>query len=186
VEVLSDKLELIRMSISFFIPELILSIGIILIILIGLIKKENLTLLSLFSLSIVALSFWFGIIKTGQHASPVNLFLGMIRVDGFSTYLKFLMDAGTILTVLMTWRRQKEQQHLPEYYVMILAVLLGSHLLVMCKNLIMVFLSLELISISSYILTGFSFSRKGSEGGLKYFLFGSIASSVMIYGFSLL
>ncbi|HOX84070.1 MAG TPA: NADH-quinone oxidoreductase subunit N [Chryseolinea sp.] len=187
MEVLSDKLELIRMSISFFIPELILIIGIILIILIGLIKKENKTLLLSFcSLVIVALSFWFGVIQTGQHTSPVNLFVGMIRVDGFSTYLKLLMDAGTILTVLMTCRRQKEQQHLPEYYVMILAVLLGSHLLVMSKNLIMVFLSLELISISSYVLTGFSFSRKGSEGGLKYFLFGSIASAVMLYGFSLL
>ena len=81
---------------------------------------------------------------------------------------------------MMTWRRKKEQQHLSEYYALILAVVLGSHLLVMSMNLIMVFLSLELISISSYVLAGFSFSRKGSEGSLKYFLFGSVASAVML------
>ncbi len=186
MEILSDKLELIRMSISFFIPELILSIGILLIILIGLIKKENLPLLSFASLGIVALSLWSGIIQAQQITLPVTLFVGMVRVDGFSGYFKILIDVATMLTVLMTWRKQKEQQHLPEYYAMILAVVLGAHLLVMSMNLIMVFLSLELISISSYILAGFSFSRKGSEGGLKYFLFGSVASAVMLYGFSLL
>ncbi len=183
---LSDKLELIRMSVSFFIPEIILSIGILFIILSGLIKKENLTLLSISSLGIVACSLWFGIIQTRLHILPVNLFMNMIRVDGFSSYLKILIDVGTLLTVLMTWRRQKEQQHLSEYYALILAVVLGAHLLVMSMNLIMVFLSLELISISSYVLAGFSFSRKGSEGSLKYFLFGSVSSAVMLYGFSLL
>ena len=50
----------------------------------------------------------------------------------------------------------------------------------------MVFISLELISISSYILAGISFSKKGAEGSLKYFLFGSVASAVMLYGFSFL
>ena len=56
----------------------------------------------------------------------------------------------------------------------------------MSTNLVMVFLSLELISISSYILAGFSFDKSGGEGSLKYFLFGSIASAIMLYGFSLL
>ncbi|MEO7992223.1 MAG: NADH-quinone oxidoreductase subunit N [Chryseolinea sp.] len=186
MEILSDKLELIRMSISFFVPELILSIGILIIIIAGLIKKENLSLLSFFSLGIVALSLGYGVVQTRQHILPVNLFVGMIRVDGFSGYLKILIDIGALLTVLMTWKNQKEQKHLPEYYAMIVAVVLGAHLLVMSMNLIMVFLSLELISISSYILAGFSFSRKGSEAGLKYFLFGSVASAVMLYGFSLL
>ncbi len=186
MEILSDKLELIRMSISFFIPELILIVGILLIIIVGLIKKESLTLLTFFSFGIFGMSLWFGVIQAQQNILPVNLFINMIRVDGFSGYLKILIDIGALLTVLMTWRKQKEQKHLPEYYAMILAVVLGAHLLVMSMNLIMVFLSLELISISSYILAGFSFSRKGSEGGLKYFLFGSVASAVMLYGFSLL
>jgi NADH-quinone oxidoreductase subunit N len=86
----------------------------------------------------------------------------------------------------MTWRRQNEQLRLSEYYSVILAVLLGAHLLAMSMNLIMVFISLELVSIGSYILAGVSFSKKASEGSFKYFLFGSTASAMMLYGFSFL
>jgi NADH-quinone oxidoreductase subunit N len=56
----------------------------------------------------------------------------------------------------------------------------------MSVNLLMVFISLELISIGSYVLTGFLFDKKGTEGSLKYFLFGSSASAIMLYGFSVL
>src|SRR5690606_31018089 len=54
------------------------------------------------------------------------------------------------------------------------------------NNLVMVFLSIEVISITSYVLAGYAFNRHGSEGSLKYFLFGSVASAAMLYGFSLL
>jgi len=53
-------------------------------------------------------------------------------------------------------------------------------------NFITLILSLELISIPSYVLAGFSFSRRASEGALKYFLFGSVSTAIMIYGISLL
>ncbi|MBA4055272.1 MAG: NADH-quinone oxidoreductase subunit N [Marivirga sp.] len=110
----------------------------------------------------------------------------MLRSDDFSAYMKMIFDAAGIMTVLMTWRRQKKQTHLSEYYALLLAIVLGAHLLVMSMNLIMVFVSLELISISSYVLTGFSFSKNSAEGSMKYFMFGSVASAVMLYGFSML
>jgi hypothetical protein len=68
--------------------------------------------------------------------------------------LELLFDLACVFTVLMTWRRQNEQLRLSEYYAVILAVLLGAHLLAMSLNLLMVFISLELISIGSYILAG--------------------------------
>lgn len=76
--------------------------------------------------------------------------------------------------------------HPAEYFSLLLATTLGANLLVMSTDFIMVILSLELISISSYLLTGFHFTKEGSEGSLKYFLFGSAATAVMIYGISLL
>ena len=109
----------------------------------------------------------------------------MLRSDSFSAYLKILIDVGGIFTVLMTWRNQK-QEHLSEYYALVITVVLGAHLLVMSTNFVTVFIALELISISSYVLTGFSFSRAGAEGSQKYFLFGSVASAVMLYGFTFL
>jgi NADH-quinone oxidoreductase subunit N len=112
----------------------------------------------------------------------------MIRSDDFSAFFKILFDIAGILTVLMSLQNREltESKYTSEYFTLILSAVLGAHVLAMSMNLIMVFLSLELLSISSYVLAGFSLNKKGAEGSLKYFLFGSVASAVMIYGFSIL
>ena len=122
---------------------------------------------------------------SGRLQTPTDLFNNMLRSDSFSAYLKILIDIGGIFTVVMTWRNQKQEQ-LSEYYALVITVVLGAHLLVMSMNFVTIFIALELISISSYVLTGFSFSRAGAEGSQKYFLFGSVASAVMLYGFTFL
>ncbi|MDH4090300.1 MAG: NADH-quinone oxidoreductase subunit N [Cyclobacteriaceae bacterium] len=183
---LKDKLELIGMSLSFFVPELVLIVGIILLIGIGLRKKQYPPLLTFLSLLLFSFSFLCYVFTWRIYVTPQKIFNGFLRSDDFSAFLKMLFDVAGILTVLMTWRKQKEQRYLPEYYALLFAIVLGAHLLVMSMNLIMVFISLELISISAYVLTGFSFSKKGAEGSMKYFLFGSVASAVMLYGFSML
>jgi NADH-quinone oxidoreductase subunit N len=83
-------------------------------------------------------------------------------------------------------QEERTTRHFSEYYALIMGAVLGGHLLVMSVNFIMVFVSLELISISSYVLTSFAFNKRSTEGSLKYFLFGSVASAVMLYGLSLL
>src|SRR5690606_18516612 len=113
-------------------------------------------------------------------------FSGMIRTDNFSAWMKILCDAAGVGTLLMTLQRGIIRKHIPEYTALLLAVLLGAHLLVMSTNMVMVFLSIELISISSYVLAGYTFQKTGAEGSLKYFLFESAASAIMVYGFSLL
>lgn len=183
---LKEKLELIGTSLSYFVPELILIAGILLVVCAGLIRKEKVALFNVLSITLLTLSLLSVVLNWTLYATPTMLFGGMARSDDFSAYLKVLFDAAGILTAVMTWRRKDHQTHLPEYYALLLAVVLGAHLLVMTSNLIMVFISLELISISSYALAGFSFSKRGSEASLKYFLFGSVASAVMLYGFSLL
>ncbi|SKC78473.1 NADH-quinone oxidoreductase subunit N [Ohtaekwangia koreensis] len=165
-------------------PEVILSIGILLVIIVGLVKKEH-AIPTLLSLLIFSFSFLFIIADWKALTEPISLFQGMLRQDTFSLYLRGLTDIAGILTVLMSWRNQGAQRNLSEYYALIIAAVLGTHLLVMSTNLLMVFLSLELISISSYVLTGFLFDKKGAEGSLKYFLFGSVASAVMLYGLSM-
>jgi NADH-quinone oxidoreductase subunit N len=182
---LAEKLELIGTSLSFFIPELILAAGILLVICAGLIKKVKNYGVDVISMIVLTLSLLYLILNWMLYVTPTRLFGGMARSDDFSAYLKVLFDFAGILTVVMTWRR-KEQLHRSEYYALLLAIVLGAHLLVMTTNLIMIFISIELISISSYALAGFSFSKNGAEGSLKYFLFGSVASAVMLYGFSLL
>jgi NADH-quinone oxidoreductase subunit N len=129
----------------------------------------------IFASSVVGIFFTW----VNQHyTEPVVLFNGMIRSDDFAAYFKLLFDIAGILTVLVAWPS--------EYYALIIAAVTGAHLLAMSINFIMVFISLELISLCSYALAGFAFTKHASEGSFKYFLFGSVASAFMLYGFSLI
>lgn len=188
---LSDKLQWIRESLVFVVPELILTSGLLVVIFAGLIyrfkkKAESISLIYSLGLIFIVSSLVYSILSWEAYKNPVNLFNWMLRSDDFSWYLKILFDLGGILTIAMSFQKSTILKYHSEFITLLLAVILGAHLLVMSTNLVMVFLSLELISISSYVLTGFSFKKESAEGSLKYFLFGSVASAIMLYGFSFL
>jgi NADH-quinone oxidoreductase subunit N len=182
---LKDVLDSIGISLSYFLAELFLGMAILAMISIGLIWKRNAVLhhgaaLAFFLLVLVIEIFHL-------HISTQTIFSGMFRTgNSFADYFKILFSLSGVFTVAMTWRSEKIQQRLPEYYTLLFVIVLGANLLVMSENLLVLFLALELISIPSYVLTGFLFDKKGAEGSLKYFLFGSISSAVMLYGFSIL
>ncbi|HYI76459.1 MAG TPA: NADH-quinone oxidoreductase subunit N [Chryseolinea sp.] len=182
---LYEQLELIRSSFKFFVPELVLISAILIVLITGLLKKEARPLYTFLSLATFITSLVSTVVIWPADPAPAELFYNMLQSDGFSAYLKILIDCAGIFTVLMTWRNSKQEQ-LSEYYTLVITVSLGAHLLVMSVNFVSVFIALELISISSYVLTGFSFSKAGAEGSQKYFLFGSVASAVMLYGFTFL
>ncbi|HEY8934214.1 MAG TPA: proton-conducting transporter membrane subunit, partial [Cyclobacteriaceae bacterium] len=197
-QTLTGKLESIQQSFAFFLPEIILSVGILFILVMGIVfrirenkinagdgSSDHRQAYTIISVLFLLGSFVSMLTQWNALISPATLFVEMIRVDQFSTFLKLIIEASTIAVVLLTWRG-KLQTKLSEYYALVLAVVLGAHLLVMSVNFIMVFLSLEVISISSYILAGFSFNKKAFEASLKYFLFGSVASAIMLYGLSIL
>ena len=170
-------------------PEIILSVGIFLMIIIGLItRNKGSTIISWLTLLLFTSTILYTLLQWSLYASPVLLFEGMIRSDDFSAFFKILFGIAGILTVLMSMRNDelKGNRFSSEYFALIVSSVLGAHLLVMSMNFIMIFLSLELLSITSYILAGYSFNKKGAEGSLKYFLFGSVASAIMLYGFSIL
>lgn len=170
-------------------PELILACGILLIVVAGFFtrnKKTNVN--ALLALTILLSSLAYTILCWNSYVTPLSLFAGLIRCDQYSTYFKILIDIGGIFTVLMSLRNRdlSSGKFNSEFYALLISAVLGAHLLAVSTNLIMVFISLELLSISSYILAGYSFTKKGAEGSLKYFLFGSVASAIMLYGFSIL
>jgi len=182
------KLESITSSLGYAIPEIILSVGILLIIFIGLFTRgKGNGIISWLTFLLLAVTLTYTLL-TWEFISPIHLFEGTVRKDDFSSFFKILFDIAGILTVLMSMKSEelKENRFSAEYFTLIVAAVLGAHLLTMTTNFIMVFISLELLSISSYVLAGFSLTKKGAEGSLKYFLFGSVASAIMLYGFSLL
>jgi NADH-quinone oxidoreductase subunit N len=180
---LTDQLQWISDSTQILAPEIVLTSGVLFLISLNLFKVKSFKIYGVISLITVVLSGL--IIFFNWPVEPTPLFNYMLRADDFSAAYKLLFLMGTALAIIMSFQ-SKNIPHPTEYFSLLLATTLGAHLLVMSTNFVMVILSLELISISSYVLAGFRFSKQGAEGSLKYFLFGSAATAVMIYGASLL
>jgi NADH-quinone oxidoreductase subunit N len=178
---MNELLHNISGSLSWLIPEAILVLFLLIILTLGLFKLNQNILLALGSIGFITSASL--VIYCNWNIHQV-LFGGMLRMDGTSSYLKLLIDISGFLTCLLSLKKPKAYRS--EYFVFLLTIALGGHLLVMSTNFIMIFLSIELLSISSYVLAGFSFTKSASEGSLKYFLFGAAASAVMLYGFSML
>ncbi|CCH55746.1 NADH dehydrogenase I subunit N [Fibrisoma limi BUZ 3] len=93
----------------------------------------------------------------------------------------------TLPSVRVGERGGERSTRLPiEWYSLLVATVLGLFLMTMSVNLLSIYLSIELVSICSYLLTALTADRSASEGGIKYLLFGAVSSAVMLYGMSLL
>lgn len=126
-----------------------------------------------------------------SEASPNKFIFGkFLHLNLYEVFFKILFllagMASIWMTMISTSLRNYREKLGGEYYSMLVALILGLHLLVMASNLLMIYLSLEFVSISSYILTSFAFSKKSSEAGIKYLLFGAFSSGLMLYGMSFL
>jgi len=129
------------------------------------------------------------IVAGGLGAGGVkDLFFGMVRIDEFSTFFKVLLSLVTIFAVFMSLASiEVSSKRQSEYYILLLTATLGMFLLASATDMVMVYLSIELVSIPSYILAGYYKRVESSvEASMKYVVYGATASGVMIYGFSLI
>jgi NADH-quinone oxidoreductase subunit N len=111
-------------------------------------------------------------------------FSEMFLVDNYATFFKFIFLAGSFLTVLVStdYLRREEIMH-GEYFSLILFSTLGMMLLASGFDLVVIFLGLEIMSVSLYVLAGFKRSDSSSnEASLKYFLMGAFATGFLLYG----
>lgn len=120
-------------------------------------------------------------------ADGESLFLGMAASDPFSSFFKGFFLLGSAVTILMSYSADRlAGRRMGEYYFLILVATFGGMLMASSTHFLMMFLSLEILSISSYALVGFFRSDlRSAEASLKYVIFGAVASAVMAYGFSL-
>jgi NADH-quinone oxidoreductase subunit N len=113
-------------------------------------------------------------------------FGGMIRSDLTALVFRgmFLIAAAIVSMISMDFDELKQSG---EYYGLIVIAALGLGLMAAANDLIMLYLAMELTSITQYLLVGyFRDTTRSSEAGMKYFVFGAVTSAVMLYGFSLL
>ncbi len=112
-------------------------------------------------------------------------FYGFFVLDPLAHYAKLLLYAATAIAMLLSLRYMREQENVGEYYVLILFSMLGMMLLISATNMIMMYLGLELMALCIYVLVGYHRRElRSSEAALKYFILGSLASGMLLYGMS--
>ncbi len=115
-----------------------------------------------------------------------NLLDGSLVMDPVTNFVKVALLGLTVFTILIS-TSGKFTDHVGEYLSLILLGTIGLMFLVSSEDLLMIFISLELASLSLYILTAFNKrNARASEAGLKYFLFGGMSAAFLLFGFSLL
>jgi NADH-quinone oxidoreductase subunit N len=117
-------------------------------------------------------------------------FSGLLVVDPFSQFFKVIIVLGSLIATFMTFNSKElreSKNSMGEYYILLIGMTLGMFLLASANNLLMIYLAFETMSICSYILAGYTKEvKRASEASLKYVIYGSLASGLMIYGISLL
>ena len=115
------------------------------------------------------------------------LFNQMMVLDPFAVFFKLLFSLTAFLVVWMSMdsREVTTSQSQGEYYAILLSAVLGMYFMASAANLLMAYLALEMVSIMSYVLTGYlRHDRRSGEAALKYLIYGGVASGTMIYGMS--
>lgn len=171
---LSSQLQGILNDLPSLAPELIIVLGSVLFLIASLFRPSNQVLK--IAVGFVLLSALN--ITTNQSGMSYD---GFIVNDDVSKTLKLIFIGSGIL--ILAFKRTK---HVPEFYFLMLGLIVGSMMITSTLNLLLIYLSIELTSFSSYLLSGIGFGKKKSEAAIKYLLFGGTSSAVMLYGISLL
>jgi NADH-quinone oxidoreductase subunit N len=167
-------------------PEIFIALSAIALLLLGVFRKEDLTQ-GISALAIVAMLF-AGLLGMAAAGGRTVTFGGMFVVDGFSVFAKLLvlLASGFTLAMAANWLKREKLERF-EYPVLVLMATLGMMLMISANNLLALYLGLELQSLALYVLAAYQRdSLRATEAGLKYFVLGSLASGMLLYGTSLI
>jgi len=148
-------------------------------------RKSKLT--AYFSLIGIALAF-VSLALQLNGPMPVDGFYGMVRIDGFALLFKaiFLIAAALAVGISTRFLDIEGEQH-GEYYALVLFATVGMMFIACGYDLISLYVSLELMALTFYVLVAFTKrEKKSNEAAMKYFLLGAFSSGILLYGMSLI
>lgn len=194
-----DHLSNTRASLGYFMPEISLGILFILVFVTDLLFGKAYGWLCR-AIAIAGLLFvlyqslWQFVLMTDLLASTrqstMFIFNGMLLLHRTAISFKLIIDVIAIIILLyIPWDKalRAHFKGLADLYSIIIASVLGLHLMVMAVNLLSIYLSIEMVSIASYLMVAYrSDTPVTTEAGMKYVLFGAVSSAIMLYGISLL
>lgn len=176
----------------FFAAEITLSATIVLMLLAKMLKADRFAPTFLIALGGAGVACWFSFAQfphVFEEGSRVTIFFGgMLRQDLLSVYFRIFLSLFLILTIALTiLTGVPENEDGQDFYTLLFSATIGMMMMASANNLLMVFLSIEMASVPSYVMVGFLKGRKASsEAALKFVVYGAGAAGVMLYGISLL
>jgi NADH-quinone oxidoreductase subunit N len=146
--------------------------------------------LALFSLAGIAAAAAYSVYLwswVGKPGHPASVLGGMVAADRFALFIRFTLLGVAAIGVILSYQYlDRAGEARGEYYPLLLFATAGMTLIAAADDLIVVFLALEILSLSLYLMTGFSFRRLASaEASMKYFLLGAFSSAFFLYGIAL-
>ena len=167
-------------------PELIVvSVACLLLALDPITPSNRKDLLAWMSVAALAVCF---IVTAGSMGDRVYAFSDLVVVDGYASFWKLLLYVVSGMTILLSIGYLKEERiDLAEFYGFVLLSLTGMMIMVSGADLLVIYLGIELMSISLYVLAGFKrFEARSIESSAKYFILGAFSSGLLLYGISLI
>ena len=187
----TDFSSIARQATQFIMPEGILTLfacgALVLDVMLPRNRKRMVGWVSLAGVAFSFVSLWIlysGIVSKG---TPRTAFYDMIVLDAYAAVFKSMFLIGAALSILLSMKYLDiEGEQRGEYYSLILFSVVGMMFMASGVDLLTLFISLELMAISVYILVGyFRRDQKSNEASMKYFLLGAFSSGVLLYGISM-
>ncbi|MBD1158104.1 NADH-quinone oxidoreductase subunit NuoN [Pelagibacterales bacterium SAG-MED17] len=171
---------------QFILPEVFISITIMLFLLIGVFKKNSANLI--YNLSAISLVILLALILNLSSLDATYLFNNSYLIDNLSNYMKLILVGSGIFVMLIGSKYiQVINLNKIEYPILILSSILGMMIMISSNDLIVFYMGLELQSLALYVLASFNRDNLlSTESGLKYFVLSALSSGLLLYGCSLI
>jgi NADH-quinone oxidoreductase subunit N len=175
-------------SSGIILPEIIfIGLLLLLIVWVSFTKKKEIIALNgkfVFASILILLIYGLSILKLSiLNSDSVETFGGMLVLDSVSQYFKGLLIIAGILGLLHIW--VMDYKFNGEMYILLLFSIVGMAFMTMAKHFLIQYISIEMVSISSYIMVGLGKGKKESEASIKFLIFGATSSAIMLYAISL-
>lgn len=161
-------------------PELVLTVGALIVLVAGLFTSEHTTRLKWLTL---ATQVGNVVLCLTTSTVTTEAFSGQLSISS-ETQVTRLVIALTGLLITAATSNIRIQQNRMEYFLLIIGLQIGAQITVMANHAVTILLAIELMSLSSYALASYLFHAQSSEAGMKYFVMGSTATALMAFGFS--
>ena len=173
-------------NLSLILPEIFISLAIMLFLIIGVFKKGSSSLI--YNLTTISLVILLAILLNLNSEQETSLFNQSYKIDSLSNFMKIIMIISGIFVMLASSKYlQIIKISKIEYPVLVLSAILGMMVMISSNDLIVFYMGLELQSLALYVLASFNRDNLlSTESGLKYFILSALSSGLLLYGCSLI